>query len=91
LASIPLLAFSRLARKHVKVVLSGEGSDEVLAGYDMERLAALLHRLRAPARIPRPLLRLGARVAPAGRGALSALGARGCSGYLCARARTSPA
>jgi asparagine synthase (glutamine-hydrolysing) len=82
LATIPLLAVSRLARTEVKVVLSGEGSDEVLGGYDMERLAALVHRLRGPARIPRPLLRLGARVAPSGRGALAALAAGGHAGYL---------
>ena len=33
LASIPLYFVSRLAQKHVKVVLTGEGSDELLAGY----------------------------------------------------------
>jgi asparagine synthase (glutamine-hydrolysing) len=33
LASIPLYFVSALAVKHVKVVLTGEGSDELLAGY----------------------------------------------------------
>ena len=33
LASIPLYFVSLLARDHVKVVLTGEGSDELLAGY----------------------------------------------------------
>ena len=33
LASVPLYFVSRLAQKHVKVVLTGEGSDEILAGY----------------------------------------------------------
>lgn len=33
LASIPLFHVSKLASKHVKVVLTGEGSDETLAGY----------------------------------------------------------
>jgi asparagine synthase (glutamine-hydrolysing) len=33
LASIPLYFVSRLAQRHVKVVLTGEGSDEMLAGY----------------------------------------------------------
>ncbi len=32
-SSIPLYFVSRLARDHVKVVLTGEGSDELLAGY----------------------------------------------------------
>jgi asparagine synthase (glutamine-hydrolysing) len=33
---VPLLAVCRLARQHVKVALSGEGSDETLAGYNLE-------------------------------------------------------
>jgi asparagine synthase (glutamine-hydrolysing) len=32
-SSVPLFFVSRLAREHVKVVLTGEGSDELLAGY----------------------------------------------------------
>jgi len=36
LASVPLLHVCRLASEHVKVVLSGEGSDEILGGYDLE-------------------------------------------------------
>ena len=32
-SSVPLYFVSALARKHVKVVLTGEGSDELLAGY----------------------------------------------------------
>ncbi|HKT78596.1 MAG TPA: asparagine synthase (glutamine-hydrolyzing) [Vicinamibacterales bacterium] len=32
-SSIPLYFVSQLARRHVKVVLTGEGSDELLAGY----------------------------------------------------------
>jgi asparagine synthase (glutamine-hydrolysing) len=36
LTTVPLLAISRLAREHVKVVLSGEGADEILAGYNFE-------------------------------------------------------
>jgi asparagine synthase (glutamine-hydrolysing) len=37
LASVPLYFVSRLAQEHVKVVLTGEGSDEQLAGYDRYR------------------------------------------------------
>jgi asparagine synthase (glutamine-hydrolysing) len=84
LASIPLLAVSRLAREHVKVVLSGEGADEVLAGYDMERLAAMLHRLRLLAAVPARVLGLGACVAPAGRGVLAGIATAGVPGYLSA-------
>lgn len=32
-ASVPLYFVSELAQKHVKVVLTGEGSDEIMAGY----------------------------------------------------------
>lgn len=39
LASIPLFYVSRLARQDVKVVLSGEGADEIFAGYDFDRWA----------------------------------------------------
>ena len=46
LASIPLHFVSELAREHVKVVLSGEGADEVLAGYNLEQTAATLERWR---------------------------------------------
>ena len=37
LASVPLHYVSRLARGSVKVTLSGEGADEILAGYDFDR------------------------------------------------------
>ena len=33
IASVPLYFVSKLAAEHVKVVLTGEGSDEILAGY----------------------------------------------------------
>ncbi len=36
-ASVPLYFVSRLAQKHVKVVLTGEGSDEILGGYGRYR------------------------------------------------------
>jgi asparagine synthase (glutamine-hydrolysing) len=37
IASVPLYFISRLAQKHVKVVLTGEGSDEILGGYGRYR------------------------------------------------------
>ncbi|MFL6213224.1 MAG: asparagine synthase (glutamine-hydrolyzing), partial [Blastocatellia bacterium] len=36
-SSVPLYFVSKLAARHVKVVLTGEGSDELLAGYDKYR------------------------------------------------------
>src|SRR5579863_219086 len=52
LASIPLYFVSALAKRDVKVVLSGEGADEVLAGYDMEVLARQFDSLTLAARLP---------------------------------------
>jgi len=67
LAAVPLFVVSRLAREHVKVALSGEGSDEVLAGYDLERLARRLDQMRQLARLRRPLLRAGSALLPSRR------------------------
>jgi asparagine synthase (glutamine-hydrolysing) len=36
-SSVPLYFVSKLASRHVKVVLTGEGADELLAGYDKYR------------------------------------------------------
>jgi len=41
-ASVPLYFVSKLAQEHVKVVLTGEGSDETLAGYGRYRKALSL-------------------------------------------------
>lgn len=83
LASIPLYFVSRLAKDDVKVVLSGEGADETLAGYDMERLARQLDRLRRVAFLPSALLRTLSSVAPRGsRRILDAVARGGWSGVL---------
>src|SRR5262249_9884830 len=51
-ASVPLYFVSRLAREDVKVVLTGEGADELFLGYNRyrvtiwnERLGRIFHRL----------------------------------------------
>lgn len=70
LASIPLHRVCALARDQVKVVLSGEGSDEILGGYNMERIAALLSRLAgAEGALPAGLRRRLGRLPAAGRAA----------------------
>lgn len=67
LACVPLLAVSRLAQKDVKVVLSGEGSDEILAGYDLDVSERRWQMVRNLQRVPKPLRSLiaaGSRVLP---------------------------
>jgi len=65
-ALVPLWFIAREARKHVKVVLSGEGADELFGGYNIYREPL---SLAAFGRLPKPVLhglaRLSERI-PAG-------------------------
>jgi asparagine synthase (glutamine-hydrolysing) len=60
-ACVPLFFISRLARREITVVLSGEGADEILAGYGIYRRMLALERAH---RGLGPLARLAG---PAGR------------------------
>src|SRR5690606_18700214 len=64
-SSVPLHFVSALARRHVKVVLTGEGSDELLGGYGRYPRALLNWRMGGiySRAVPAPLRRAAAALA----------------------------
>lgn len=46
-ATIPLMLLSEMAKKHVTVMLSGEGADELFGGYPIYRYMALIEKYRS--------------------------------------------
>jgi asparagine synthase (glutamine-hydrolysing) len=57
-AAVALLQLSRLAKEHVTVILSGEGGDEILAGYPLHRIMPAVDRLhQVVRRVPRRVRR----------------------------------
>ena len=59
-SSIPLYFLARLAAEHVTVVLSGEGADEIYAGYEDYNETPMMRKYK---RIPTPLRLAAARAA----------------------------
>ena len=55
MAAIPTWYLSKLAAEHVKVVLCGEGGDELFAGYKRHRNARLIERFRPLINAAHPL------------------------------------
>ena len=61
-AAVALYRLSKLAREHVTVILSGEGGDEILAGYPLYQIMPKVDRMHAlVGRLPHSLVRMAAR------------------------------
>lgn len=60
-SEIPLYFLAKNARKYVKVVLSGEGADELFGGYPMYLAGGHFHRYAK--KVPRPIRKMAGAVA----------------------------
>jgi asparagine synthase (glutamine-hydrolysing) len=70
--SVPLFLLSRFAREHVKVVLTGEGADELFCGYPRYQVARVRGALRVVPQRAVDLLAAVAGLAPGHRATLLA-------------------
>ena len=59
-SSVPLYFLAKLAREHVTVVLSGEGADEIFAGYEWDADTPAMQKFK---KLPRALRRAAAAAA----------------------------
>ena len=83
-SSLNVLRLSREMRRHVTVALSGDGGDEVFAGYPRFAFQRLLDPL---SHVPAPLLRAAARAGSALGSERARQGARACAIAAMPRAR----
>lgn len=68
LSLLPMRKLARTARAELSVVLTGDGADELLAGYDTYRATSLARKLGPLRRLVAPLVAGAASLLPAGAG-----------------------
>lgn len=75
-SAIPTYIVSKLAREHVTVALTGDGGDELFAGYDRFYAAKLLQRYKKTPSALRTLIATSVELLPSGGASYGGLGKR---------------